>query len=53
MDESMAIEERRMIDEAIVERRETGGEVPDRLFESLSTAHRSPDVSDEDDYEDT
>jgi hypothetical protein len=40
VEESMAIAERRMIDEAIaaslaeVERRDTGGEVPERLFES-------------------
>jgi hypothetical protein len=51
----MAIEERRMIDEAIaaclaeVERREMGGEVPERLFGSLSLSkpHHAPHVSDE------
>jgi hypothetical protein len=50
VDESMAIEERRMIDEAIaasfaeVERREMGGEVPERLFGSvsLSKPHHAP-----------
>ena len=58
VEESMAIEERRMIDEAIaaslaeVERREMGGEVPERLFGSLSKAHRAPEFSDEDDNED-
>jgi hypothetical protein len=58
VEESIAIEERRMIDEAIaaslteVERREMGGEVPERLFEALSKAHRAPEVSDEDDNED-
>ncbi len=52
----MAIEERRMIDEAIaaslaeVERREMGGEVPERLLESLSKAHRAPDVEDYEDF---
>jgi hypothetical protein len=57
VEESMAIEERRMIDEAIaasiaeVERREMGGEVPERLFESLSKAHRAPDVEDYEDYQ--
>ncbi len=51
----MGIEERRVIDEAItaslaeVERRETGGEVPERLFDSVSKAHRAPEVCDEDD----
>ncbi len=51
--ESMAIEERRMIDEAIaaslaeVERRETGGEVPEMLVGSLSKAQHAPEVSDE------
>jgi hypothetical protein len=58
VEELMAIEERRMIDEAIaaslaeVERRELGGEVPERLFGSLSKAHRAPEVSDEVDSED-
>jgi hypothetical protein len=58
VEESMAIEERRMIDEAIaaslaeVERQEMGGEVPERLFGSLSKAHRAPEFSDEDDNED-
>ncbi len=58
VEESMAIEERRMIDEAIaaslaeVERRELGGEVPERLFGSLSMAHRAPEFSDETDSED-
>ena len=57
VEESMAIEERRMIDEAIaaslaeVERRETGGEVPERLLGSLSKAQNAAEVSDEDDYE--
>jgi hypothetical protein len=57
VEESMAIEERRVIDEAIaaslaqVERREMGGEVPERLFESLSKAHRAPDVEDYEDYQ--
>ena len=47
MEESMAVEERRMIDEAIaaslaeVNRREMGVEVPERLFDSLSHAHRA------------
>ena len=54
----MAIEERRMIDGAIaaslaeVERRETGGEVPERLVGSLSKAHHAPEVSDEANSED-
>jgi hypothetical protein len=54
----MAIEERRIIDEAIaaslaeVERQEMGGEVPERLFGSLLKAHRAPEVSDEDGNED-
>jgi hypothetical protein len=58
VEESMAIEERRMIDEAIaaslaeVERRETGGEVPERLVGSLSKAQHAPEVSDEADSED-
>ncbi len=53
----MAIEERRMIDEAIaaslaeVERQEIGGEVPKGLFESLSKAHRAPNVGDYEDYQ--
>jgi hypothetical protein len=57
VEESMAIEERRMIDEAIaasfaeVERREIGGEVPERLFGSVSNAHRAPDVEDYEDYQ--
>jgi hypothetical protein len=56
--ESMAIEERPMIDEAIaaslaeVERRETGGEVPEMLVSSLSKAQHAPEVSDEADSED-
>jgi hypothetical protein len=65
VEESMAIEERRMIDEAIaaslaeverreteVERRELGGEVHERLVGSLTKAHRAPDVSDEANSED-
>jgi hypothetical protein len=58
VEELMAIEERRMIDEAIavclakVERREKGGEAPERLLETLKKARGAPDVSDEDDYED-
>jgi hypothetical protein len=57
VEESMAIEERRMIDETIaaslaeVERPEMGGEVPERLSESLSKAHRAPDVEDYEDYQ--
>ncbi len=57
VEESMAIEEKRMIDEAIaaslavVERRELGGEVPERLFGSPSTALRAPDVEDYEDYQ--
>jgi hypothetical protein len=66
VEESMAIAERRMIDEAIaaslaeVDRREMGGEVPERLFggevperlsESPSKAHRAPDVEDYEDYQ--
>ena len=52
----MEIEERRMIDEAIaaslaeVERREMGGEVPEKLFGSVSKAHRTPIVEDYEDY---
>ncbi len=54
----MAIEERRMIDEAMaaslaeVERQAMGGEVPERLFGSLSKALRAPEVSDKADSED-
>jgi hypothetical protein len=57
VEESMAIEERRMIDAAIaaslaeVERREMGGEVPETLFGSLSKAHRAPDIEDYEDYQ--
>ncbi len=57
VEELMAIVERRMIDEAIaaslaeVERREMGGEVPERLFGSVSKVHRAPDVEDYEDYE--
>jgi hypothetical protein len=57
VEESMAIEERRMIDEAIaaslaeVERREMGAEVPERLSESPSKAHLAPDVEDYEDYQ--
>jgi hypothetical protein len=57
VEESMAIEERRMIDEAIaaslaeVERRETGGEEPERVSESPSKAHRAPDVEEYEDYQ--
>ena len=46
-----------MIDEAIaaslaeVERRETGGEVPEKLFGSLSNARGTPEVSDNKDYQ--
>jgi hypothetical protein len=55
----MAIEERRMIDEAIaaslaeVKRRDlpVGREVPERLFGSVSKAHRAPDVEDYEDYQ--
>jgi hypothetical protein len=58
VEESMAIEERCMIDEAIaaslaeVERRDlpVGREVPERLFGSVSKAHRAPDVEDYEDY---
>ena len=32
--------------------RETGGEVPERLFECLSKVHRAPEASDEADSED-
>jgi hypothetical protein len=58
VEESMAIEERRMIDEAIaaslaeVERRETGGEVPERFLGFLLNARRAPEVYEEDDDED-
>ena len=31
---------------AEAERRESGGEVPEGLFDSLSTAHRAPGVED-------
>jgi hypothetical protein len=55
VEESMAIEEGRMIDQATVaslaevERRETGGEVPERLLDFLSNAHGAPEISEEDD----
>jgi hypothetical protein len=55
---SMAIAERRMIDEAMaaslaeVESRETGGEVPEMLVGSLSKAQHAPEVSHEADSED-
>jgi hypothetical protein len=57
VEESMAIEERRMMDEAIaaglaeVGRRETGGEVPERLFGSLSKAQNAPDAEDFEDHQ--
>jgi hypothetical protein len=57
VEESMAIAERRMIGEAIaaslaeVERQEMGGEVPERLFGSLSMAHRTPEIEDYEDYQ--
>jgi hypothetical protein len=58
VEESMAIEEGRMIDEAIaaslaeVERGEMGGEVPERLLGFLSKVRRAPEVYEEDDNED-
>jgi hypothetical protein len=58
VEESMAMEERRMIDEAIaaslveVERREMGGEVPERLLGFLLNARGAPEVYEEDDNED-